>query len=230
MVSTEGLKILNLYAGIGGNRKLWGNNCEITAVENDPAIARAYQDRFPSDTIVVEDAQQYLLEHFKKFDFIWASPPCQTHSRIRKNIAGKRKPVYPDMSLYQIILFLKHYYKGLWVVENVQPYYTPLIKPSAAIDRHLYWSNFYIPLIQVEKMYKIELVTLSLLLDFDLSKYKEIKNKQQVIRNQVNYEIGLHILKCAINYRNKTTEKYKQGSLFDYLDLAERQQRIKNVQ
>ena len=27
------MKILNLYAGIGGNRKLWGDEHEITAVE-----------------------------------------------------------------------------------------------------------------------------------------------------------------------------------------------------
>lgn len=33
------MKILNLYAGIGGNRKLWGNEHEITAVELDPDIA-----------------------------------------------------------------------------------------------------------------------------------------------------------------------------------------------
>lgn len=28
------MKILNLYAGIGGNRKLWPDDHEITAVEN----------------------------------------------------------------------------------------------------------------------------------------------------------------------------------------------------
>jgi DNA (cytosine-5)-methyltransferase 1 len=27
------MRILNLYAGIGGNRKLWGDDHEITAVE-----------------------------------------------------------------------------------------------------------------------------------------------------------------------------------------------------
>jgi hypothetical protein len=32
------LKILNLFAGIGGNRSLWGNKHEITAVEFDPDI------------------------------------------------------------------------------------------------------------------------------------------------------------------------------------------------
>lgn len=33
------MKILNLYAGIGGNRKLWGNEHDITAVELRPEIA-----------------------------------------------------------------------------------------------------------------------------------------------------------------------------------------------
>lgn len=28
------MKILNLYAGIGGNRKLWGDDHEVTVVEN----------------------------------------------------------------------------------------------------------------------------------------------------------------------------------------------------
>jgi DNA (cytosine-5)-methyltransferase 1 len=78
------MKILNLYAGIGGNRKLWGNDDEITAVEFDEQIARIYQDNFPNDKVVIGDAHQYLLEHFREFDFIWASPPCPTHSRARK--------------------------------------------------------------------------------------------------------------------------------------------------
>ena len=30
------MKILNLYSGIGGNRKLWGDEHEVTAVENVP--------------------------------------------------------------------------------------------------------------------------------------------------------------------------------------------------
>lgn len=33
------MKILNLYAGIGGNRKLWGDDHEITAVEIESKIA-----------------------------------------------------------------------------------------------------------------------------------------------------------------------------------------------
>lgn len=78
------MKILNLYAGIGGNRKLWGDEHEIIAVEYDPKIAAIYQDFFPKDKVVVGDAHQYLLDHFEEFEFIWASPPCPTHSDIRR--------------------------------------------------------------------------------------------------------------------------------------------------
>ena len=67
------MKILNLYAGIGGNRKLWGDEHEITAVEIDPEIAAIYQDFFPNDEVIVGDAHQYLLEHFKEYDFIWSN-------------------------------------------------------------------------------------------------------------------------------------------------------------
>ena len=84
------MKILNLYAGIGGNRKLWTPNSdehEITAIENVPEIAKIYQDFFPNDKVIITNAHQYLLEHFKEFDFIWSSPPCPSHSRLRKHLS-----------------------------------------------------------------------------------------------------------------------------------------------
>ena len=58
------MRILNLYAGIGGNRTLW-NDHDITAVENDSEIAKAYSDRFHQDEVIVGDAHQYLLKHFR---------------------------------------------------------------------------------------------------------------------------------------------------------------------
>ena len=43
------MKILNLYAGIGGNRKLWGDEHEITAVENNREILDYYREHYPND-------------------------------------------------------------------------------------------------------------------------------------------------------------------------------------
>lgn len=138
------MKILNLYAGIGGNRKLWGNDHEITAVEYDPNIAKIYQDFFPKDKVVVGDAHQYLLEHYKEFDFIWSSPPCPTHSRVRKANEKQNKPVFPSMILYEEILFLQHYFKGKWVVENVIAFYEPLIR-CVEMAKHWFWTNVNFP-------------------------------------------------------------------------------------
>ena len=108
------MKILNLYACLGGNRYKWDEvaDIEVTAVELDPELAKLYQERFPNDKVVVADAHQYLLDHYQEFDFIWSSPPCPTHSRANywaSKTRDNRKKVYPDMKLYQEILFLKHY-------------------------------------------------------------------------------------------------------------------------
>ena len=142
-------KILNLYACLGGNRYKWNEvteNIEVTAVELDPELAKLYQERFPNDTVIVADAHQYLLENYQNFDFIWTSPPCPTHSRARfwGFGANGKKPIYPDMKLYQEIIFLQHHFKGKYVVENVIPYYKPLMNPVER-DRHLYWCNFILP-------------------------------------------------------------------------------------
>ena len=136
------MKVLNLYAGLGGNRKLW-EGAEVTAVENEPKIANVYKRLYPDDTVIVGDAHQYLLDHHEEFDFIWSSPPCQTHSRMAKATRHKLKR-YPDMALYQEIIFLQHFYKGGWVVENVKPFYELLI-PGKIVGRHVFWSNFDIP-------------------------------------------------------------------------------------
>lgn len=190
------MKVLNLYAGIGGNRKLW-EDVEVTAVEYNPKIAKIYQDFFPKDTVIVGDAHQYLLDHFEEFDFIWASPPCQSHSSFRKNICVRYRgtePVYPDMTLWQEILFLKHHAKCDWIVENVKPYYDPLVKPTFILQRHYFWSNKAIK----EKEFKTDLIRKAQIPDlqekhgFDLSNYK-LSNKRQVLRNCVCPDVGQYI-------------------------------------
>jgi len=190
------MKVLNLYAGIGGNRKLW-EGVDVVAVENNKEIAKIYQDFFPDDEVIVADAHNYLLQHFKEFDFIWSSPPCQSHSSFRKNICVRYRgtePIYPSMDLYQEILFLRHHFKGDWVVENVKPYYESLIKPSFILQRHYFWSNKKIK----EKEFKTDLIRKAQIPDlqqkygFDLSSYK-LKNKRQILRNCVEPELGLYI-------------------------------------
>ncbi len=191
------MKVLNLYAGIGGNRKHWGG-VDVTAVEYDANIAKVYQDYFPDDKVIVGDAHEYLLKHFKEFDFIWSSPPCQTHSSFRQNICVRfrgTEPKYPDMTLYQEILFLKYNATCDWIVENVKPYYDPLIKPTKILQRHLFWSNFDIADAEFEKdnIRTAQIPDLQVKYGYDLSNYK-LSNKRQVLRNCVEPELGLHIL------------------------------------
>jgi len=145
------MKILNLFSGIGGNRTLWGDKHEITAVEYNQQIAMIYHKRFPNDEVIVGDAYEYFLEHFHKFDFVWASPPCTTHTRLVKCNIGHRyngkdfKAKLPDFRLYSIIVFLRDCFRGDWVIENVKTYYKPLIHPTSQLGRHYIWSNLNIP-------------------------------------------------------------------------------------
>lgn len=132
------MRVLDAYAGLGGNRKLWDGH-QVTAVENDPQIASVYSRLHPEDTLIIGDAHQYILDHHEEFDMIWTSPPCQTHSRMAKATRHKLNR-YPDMALYQEIIFLQHFFKGKWVVENVKPFYEPLI-PGKIMGRHMFWSN-----------------------------------------------------------------------------------------
>lgn len=195
------MKILNLYAGLGGNRSLWSGH-EVTAVEYDPSIASIYQDRFPEDTVVIGDAHEYLAKHYAEFDFIWSSPPCQSHSSFRQNIGVRFRgvePVYPDMSLYQEILFLQYNCKAKWVVENVRPYYKPLIEPSVELQRHYFWANFAIPEREFpnDKLRGAQIPDLQELHEIDLSGYK-IANKRQILRNCVLKEVGEWVLRHAV--------------------------------
>lgn len=195
------MKILNLYGGIGGNRKLWDSECEITAIEINEKIAEVYSDYFPQDKLIVADAHEYLLNHFAEYDFIWSSPPCQSHSSFRKNICVRYRgtqPCYPDMNLYQEVLFLKHHFQGLWIVENVKPYYKPLIEPNKILQRHYLWCNFQIDDkdFNKDKIRSSQIPQLSEIHGYDLSGYK-LPNKRQILRNCVLPELGLHIFRTA---------------------------------
>lgn len=206
------MKILNLYAGIGGNRKLWPNDIEVTAVEINEDIAQIYQDFYPNDKVLIDDAHQYLLEHYREYDFIWSSPPCPTHSRTNNYLNVQGIVRYPDMALWQEIIFLSNFFKGKYCIENVISYYEPLIQPQEA-GRHFFWCNFSITNKKERSSFNISNARTTTRLDaetykksleeyhdIDLSQYhKEINNLElrRMLRNCVNPKLGLHIFNCA---------------------------------
>jgi DNA (cytosine-5)-methyltransferase 1 len=214
------MKILNLYACLGGNRYKWNevnDDIEVTAVELDPELARMYQERFPNDTVIVADAHQYLLDHYQEFDFIWSSPPCPTHSRVRfsQHTKDSHIPKFPSMILYEEILFLDNYFKGKYVVENVLPYYEPLISAKKR-GRHLYWTNFLLPSNLNERkegkgvisITGDEVKKLCKFHEIDISSYKGNQRKDKIARNLVDYEVGRTIFEvvCDVYKANNSNQ------------------------
>jgi DNA (cytosine-5)-methyltransferase 1 len=206
-----GMKILNLYAGLGGNAKFWDGH-DITAVELNEEVAVEYGRQRPNDQVIIADAHQYLLDHINDgWDFIWASPPCPTHSKMMK--ASRHDHLkYPDMKLYQEIILLQHHFSGRWVVENVRPYYDLLI-PAQSVGRHLFWANFTIRANEVAQ--PSGFITLGttedtqilkdwLGIQYDGNIYMQGAGKGknhcpgQVLRNAVHPLLGKQILDCAI--------------------------------
>ncbi|MEM1337295.1 MAG: DNA cytosine methyltransferase [Bacteroidota bacterium] len=229
------MKVLNLYAGIGGNRKLW-EDVEVTAVEKEPEIAEIYKAHFPNDAVIVGDAHEFLLKDHHEYDFVWSSYPCTTHTRMNVNFSIER---YPDLGLYEEIIFLKHFFKGKFCVENVIPYYgneglyIPGF-PSQQHHRHLFWCNFRIrttdksnPPKQIKNIIAqktkrkrknydgdIDNITASQPhFGFDLSGIKLKTRKDKILRNCVDPEIGLMILDCAREIIRK--ENINQLELFE---------------
>jgi len=192
------MKILNLYAGIGGNRKLWGDEHDITAVEINPKIAECYKKLFPNDKVIVEDAHEYLRQHFREFDFIWASPPCPTHSVLQMTRYYDASLKYPDMTLYQEIIWLQTFFKGKWCIENVKPYYKPLIPPTFVNDRHYFWASDFIMLPVFYDDYtskRDDIKSMAQDYGYDLDVLKSCNvDCRLVLRNLVVPEIGKNIL------------------------------------
>jgi DNA (cytosine-5)-methyltransferase 1 len=221
-----GIKVLNLYACLGGNRYKWDEvaDIEVTAVEWDEELVKLYQERFPNDRIIVADAHEYLLKHFKEFDFIWSSPPCPSHSKIRitQKTRENFKFIYPDMKLYEEVIFLDNFFDGKYVVENVTPYYEPLI-PAKKRGRHLYWTNFNLPNDIGSRKdanglmdgAKDEVKLWGKFHDYDFYKYNGEQRRDKIARNLVDYEAGKTIFQTALGIMDNN--KSNQKTIFDIL-------------
>jgi DNA (cytosine-5)-methyltransferase 1 len=206
-------KILICFAGIGGESELWNDvENDITHVEIDPKIAKVISDRKPNRKVIVADAYDFLLNNFQEYDFIWLSPTCQANSRMIRS--GKnRKPRYPDLSLYEIKIFLDYNFKGDYVIENVVPYYKPVIEPTIKLGRHIFWSNFEIDdkfeLNQPKGFITLGTVSASeklknwLGIDYEGNIYYNGNHDPcQVLRNAVHPLLGEHVFNCYKNYKN----------------------------
>lgn len=190
-------------AGLGGNRKHW-QDVDVTAVEYTEKIANAYKLNHPSDNVIVDDAFNYFQEHFERYDFAWFSPSCQKHSRMVKFTRHKVRVIPPVTEIYGIIIFLKTWFnEKKWVVENVQPYYEPLIEPTAILGRHLFWSNF--PIEQFYVQSPPDFINMGNTAGAEQLKewlgihypgniyYDGNHSPTQVLRNCVHPDLGLHV-------------------------------------
>ena len=191
-------EVLNLYSGLGGNRWLW-TDVNVTAVEINPDVAEFYAAQFPDDRVIVGDAHEVLEKAVDKYDFIWSSPPCQSHTRM-VGVNGMRK--YPDLKLYEEILFLQRFCKADWVVENVVPYYKPLIHGEAR-GRHMFWSNRYIPEFNTRRIPDLMNITSREALEDALgivvgkNIYLDSNDPLKVLRNCVHPELGKEIFEIC---------------------------------
>lgn len=188
------MKILNLYCGLGGNRRGWPPGDYVTAVDIDPGVLGEYEKAFPQDQCVLDDAHEFLRLNFREYDAIWSSPPCQSHSRMsRVNYGRHAFTAYPDFRLYEEVVFLQANCEAPWIVENVVPFYRMPIRGEIR-GRHVFWSNKYVPQFTVKGLdptvcTRRELAK-ELGFDYEGNIYQGSNDPLKVMRNCVHPEIG----------------------------------------
>ncbi|MDR1361384.1 MAG: DNA cytosine methyltransferase [Rickettsiales bacterium] len=218
--------MLVLFAGIGGwCEKLDLSGWDVVSIENDPAIAECYADRYPNHTVIVGDAMAYLRDNWKTYqgkeNIIQASPPCQTHSRLRYQLGVRNKKnskakehEFIDPMLIQLLIFMMTLPSNnppTWIIENVNPYYDRFVRFAPLflrkIGRHYVWTNADIPLLippppksnkisPNRGIKNIDYYSIKRVKDdtgFDLSNWPKIKNKRQVLRNMFEPELSEYL-------------------------------------
>jgi DNA (cytosine-5)-methyltransferase 1 len=128
---------------------------------------------------------------------------------------------FPDMRLYEEIVYLRQFCSSWWIVENVKPYYGALLEPTT-VGRHLFWSNFEftaddVPrpkgFIQQTKVTKQDLHDW-LDIHFEKNIYYKWTDAEgvlhknhcpfQILRNAVHPKLGLQILDAVLHLQKET--------------------------
>jgi len=228
------MKLLNLFAGIGGNRRTW-SNYQITSVELDANICNLYQELYPQDTIINEDVFTFLRNknnNIDQYDLIWASP-THSHMQVFTRHNEKLQPIPRLDQIIGLILWLQRNYKGKFVVENVIPWYGIIPLDQYAIynvvlDRHIFYSNFLIRKKEFKsrgsnghgKIGGLMRMNLDQLLEFHqipieivpklFGKQSAHHDHLKILRNCCNYQLGQYILdEFLLSLKEKKLVKQK---------------------
>jgi len=201
--------LLDLFAGVGGTALGIQNFLEdrnITysyyAVEYDNEIIKAHELFRPQSIVIEADAYIIVYSDLREYAFIWASPPCQSHSQC--NMFWDRRN--PDMRLWDLINYFKELSKP-FIVENVKPYYKPLIKPTLKIRRHYFWSNLPLEPFEFEKSPKG--FTRMSIEDWRIyhnvpkeaiTHIRDLKRRRQILRNMVHWSISYNLFKQVYDF------------------------------
>jgi len=85
------VRVLDAFCGVGGAARGYQlAGFHVTGVDIKP------QPRYCGDIFVQGDAVEFIREHGHEYDFIHASPPCQSQTALTKG-TNKGKWQYPDL-------------------------------------------------------------------------------------------------------------------------------------
>lgn len=139
-------KLLDLYCKAGGAAVGYacspGDGFEIVGVDIAP------QKNYPFQ-FIQSDAIEFLEKHWKEFDVIHASPPCQRNSTMTKGLWKDRLNTHPELIAPTREILVKS--GKPYIIENVPT--APLINPITLcgsmfrlkVRRHrLFETNFHV--------------------------------------------------------------------------------------
>ncbi len=127
-------------------------------------------------------------------------PTLSNTLKVTNFSQNKGKDEIPRYEIYQEIIFLDNFFNGKYCVENVIPFYEPLI-PAKKRGRHLYWTNFNLPNVLSDKKnpdftrVKNQVKVMSEYHNYDFTKYKGKQPVGKMANNLVHYEAGKLSLK-----------------------------------